>query len=101
MDNEKDPTYIFHLGNQIKTDAQAVDHIRYLINKSAPSWGSTPGLAKPDEIKTLLRLIGDICVVLSFVREDENSQMAEAFLRTMRKDEALNLVRSLRRDPTS
>ena len=101
MDNKKDPAYIFHQGSQIKTDTQAIDHIRDLISKSAPFWGSTPGLAKPDEVKTLLRLFGDICVVLSFVREDKDSQMAEAFLRTMSKDEALNLVRSLRRDPIS
>ena len=68
MDNEMDPNYIFTLDDQIKTDTQAIDYIRDLINKSAPSWGPEPDLAEPDEIKALVRLVGDICVILCYVR---------------------------------
>ena len=93
MDNEQDPNYIFALGDQIKTDTQAIDYIRDLINKSAPSWGPEPDLAEPDEIKALVRLVGDICVILCYVRKDKDSYMDD--------DEAVGLVRSLLRDPIS
>ena len=93
MDNEQDPNYIFTLGDQIKTDTQAIDYIRDLINKSAPSWGPEPDLAEPDEVKALVRLVGDICVILGYVRKDEDSCMEE--------EEAESLVRFLLRDPIS
>jgi len=83
MTNEKDPNFIFTLGDKIKTDTQAIDYISYLINcQQAPI-----DLEDPEEVKQLNDLVSEIAVILCYVRDDKNSCMEE--------DEAESLVNAL------
>ena len=83
MTSKKDPNYIFTLGDKIKTDAQAIDYIRYLINCQQ----GLVDLEDPEEVKQLNNLVSEICVILGYVRDDRNSCMEE--------DEAESLVLQL------
>ena len=79
----QNPNSIWYLRDQIKTDAQAIDQIRRLINKCEP----LPDLNDPDEVKELCRLVGDICVIISFVRKSAESCMDD--------DQAEGIVRGI------
>ena len=84
MTSKKDPNYIFTLRDKIKTDAQAIDYILYLINSGIRA---PVDLEDPEEVRQLNDLVGEICVILGFVRDDRNSCMEE--------DEAESLVLQL------
>lgn len=80
---EQDPNHIWTLRDQIKTDAQAIDAILQLINKCEP----LPDLDDPDDVQELSRLVGDICVIIGFVRESTDSYLDD--------DQAEGIVRRI------
>ena len=74
---------IWNLRDQIKTDTQAIDAILQRINKCEP----LPDLNDPDDVQDLYELIGDISVLIGFVRESTESYLDD--------DQAEGIVRSI------